>query len=360
MVTKKKAVVAKKSKINTAKKNNVTKNNVTKKNKNLNIDNNNSNNCDIESKDESTSCCNNKYWIIILILIILIWWLWFIMKDKIKFNNNSNWITNTWTSLISNKKIIKSWDVVKVDYVWKLEDGSIFDSSIESYAKQSTNYNANRPYWPLEFTVWQWQMIPWFDNWIIWMNIWEKKTIKILAKDAYWEKIINQDIPSEYFQDTITQTVPINNFQDTITQTVPKNLLWDKLKDIKEWDTIEIESWLNWKILKLEESNVTIEIQNTANPFYWKKLEKWLQTNYEWNLITIKDLNDSDVTIEVENKQNPFYWKTLTVWMVWILPNWEEIKILNLSGSSVSVEMNNPHNLAWKNLIFDVEVKEIK
>jgi hypothetical protein len=61
MVTKKKAVVAKKSKINTAKKNNVTKNDLTKKNKNLNIDNDTSNNCDIESKDESTSCCNNKY-----------------------------------------------------------------------------------------------------------------------------------------------------------------------------------------------------------------------------------------------------------------------------------------------------------
>ncbi len=349
--SKKTTVVAKKTKTNIT-----TKNVVAKKNKNLDSDiwNNNS-----SSKEKST-CCNNKSVLIIIILIVIIWLLWFIFKDKFNLNNpNQNWtlINNTTDT---TKKIIKSWDIISVDYVWRLEDWSIFDTSIESFAKQSSNYDKNRPYKPLEFTVWQWQMISWFDKWVIWMSIWEKKTIKILAKDAYWDKTINQDMPIEYFQDTITKTLPIANFQDTITQTIPKNLLWDKLNNMKEWDSIEIESWLNWKILKIENESVTIAIKNTINPFYGKKLEKWLQTVYEWNLIVIKDIRDWNVTLEAENKQNPFYGKKLTEWDIWNLPNWEKIKILSLTWWSASIEINNPHPLAWKNLIFDIEIKWIK
>jgi len=68
---------------------------------------------------------------------------------------------------------IKAWDNIVVDYIWRLEDGTVFDTSVESVAKECWKYNESRDYteW-LTFQVWAWQMIKWFDEWVIWMKIW--------------------------------------------------------------------------------------------------------------------------------------------------------------------------------------------
>ena len=74
---------------------------------------------------------------------------------------------------------VKAWDNITVDYIWRLEDGTVFDTSIESVAKEYWKYNENRNYeeW-LTFQVWAWQMIKWFDEWVIWMKVWQTKTVQ--------------------------------------------------------------------------------------------------------------------------------------------------------------------------------------
>lgn len=72
-------------------------------------------------------------------------------------------------------RIVKAWDIVEVNYIWKTTaDNKEFDNS---YSKWE----------PIEFEVWAWKMIPWFDTWVLWMKLWEKKTLNIKAKDAYGE-----------------------------------------------------------------------------------------------------------------------------------------------------------------------------
>ena len=66
---------------------------------------------------------------------------------------------------------IKNGDKVKVDYTGKLDDGTVFDTT---EGRQ-----------PLEFEVGSGKVIPGFENGIIGMELGEKKTIKIEAKDAY-------------------------------------------------------------------------------------------------------------------------------------------------------------------------------
>jgi FKBP-type peptidyl-prolyl cis-trans isomerase 2 len=66
---------------------------------------------------------------------------------------------------------VKYGDTVKVHYTGKLEDGTIFDSSI------------NRD--PLEFTMGKGQVIPGFEQALIGMNPGESKTTKIPADEAY-------------------------------------------------------------------------------------------------------------------------------------------------------------------------------
>jgi peptidylprolyl isomerase len=102
-------------------------------------------------------------------------------------------VIETGSSLSSENKtmkdVVSSWDLVVVDYVWKLLDWTVFDTSIESVAKEAWKYNPSRDYtaW-LEFTAGAGQMIKWFDEAVIWMKVGESKTVEIPADKAYWER----------------------------------------------------------------------------------------------------------------------------------------------------------------------------
>lgn len=83
---------------------------------------------------------------------------------------------------------VQKWDEVVVHYIWRLKDGTVFDTSVEEVAKACDKHNPERDYdqW-LPFTVWAGQMIAWFDRWVEWMKIGQTKTVEILATDAYGE-----------------------------------------------------------------------------------------------------------------------------------------------------------------------------
>ncbi len=69
---------------------------------------------------------------------------------------------------------VKQNDTVKVHYTGKLEDGQVFDSSVERGE-------------PIEFTLGQGQLIPGFEKGLIDMKLNEKKTINIPKDEAYGE-----------------------------------------------------------------------------------------------------------------------------------------------------------------------------
>ncbi|MCP9200377.1 peptidylprolyl isomerase [Gramella sp. GC03-9] len=69
---------------------------------------------------------------------------------------------------------VKQNDAVKVHYTGKLEDGQVFDSSVERGE-------------PIEFTLGQGQLIPGFEDGLIGMEVNEKKTINIPKEEAYGE-----------------------------------------------------------------------------------------------------------------------------------------------------------------------------
>ncbi|TBW29152.1 peptidylprolyl isomerase [Gramella sp. KN1008] len=67
---------------------------------------------------------------------------------------------------------VKQNDTVKVHYTGKLEDGQVFDSSVQRGE-------------PIEFTLGQGQLIPGFEKGLIDMEVNEKKTINIPKDEAY-------------------------------------------------------------------------------------------------------------------------------------------------------------------------------
>lgn len=82
--------------------------------------------------------------------------------------------------------IVKNGDTVKVHYTGKLDDGSIFDSSVSRQ--------------PLEVTLGQGQLIPGFENAVIGMSVGDKTTTNIPASEAYGEHQDNLEVTVEKSQ----------------------------------------------------------------------------------------------------------------------------------------------------------------
>ena len=82
-------------------------------------------------------------------------------------------------------KVVKEGDYVRVDYTGKLEDGTVFDTSIKDDAIEAGIYNPERDYQPLGFTVAAGQMIRGFDSGVVGMAVGDDKTLIIPPEEAY-------------------------------------------------------------------------------------------------------------------------------------------------------------------------------
>ena len=130
---------------------------------------------------------------------------------------------------------IKVWDNIVVDYIWRLEDWTVFDTSIESIARACGKYSEGRDYtqW-LSFEVWAWQMIKWFDDGVVWMKLWQTKTVKFGPDEWYGQR--NEQYIISYTKDEIGDLTLYNvwdYFQPnpyaygTITKITDKELVVD-------------------------------------------------------------------------------------------------------------------------------------
>ncbi len=83
---------------------------------------------------------------------------------------------------------VKNGDKIKVEYVGKLDDGSVFDSS-ENHGK------------PLEFEVGSGQVIKGFDKAVLGMSEGDEKEFKILPIEAYGQHdpTLVQKVPRKIF-----------------------------------------------------------------------------------------------------------------------------------------------------------------
>ena len=92
----------------------------------------------------------------------------------------------------------KTGDTVRVEYVGKLTDGTVFDSS------------EGRE--PLELTLGEGRVIPGFENALTGMEEGETKTVTVEASDAYGEADpkLHIPVPKERFPDDIDPEVGQN------------------------------------------------------------------------------------------------------------------------------------------------------
>ena len=86
-------------------------------------------------------------------------------------------------------KTIQDSDSVSVNYTGRLEDGSVFDTSLTEGRE------------PLKAKLGQGQLIKGFENGLIGMTIGEKRTIEIPCEDAYGD--VNEMLVSEIAKEQV-------------------------------------------------------------------------------------------------------------------------------------------------------------
>jgi len=138
--------------------------------------------------------------------------------------------SNRWEKIKSMKKDFKvsSWNTVSVHYTGTFENWEKFDSSLDRWE-------------PLDFIVWGGMMISGFDSAVIGMKIWEKKSITLSPKDAYWER------------------------NEKNTQIIPKAdlaVFENAWFDLKVWTILPTQMW-NIEIIADDELTVTIDANHS-------------------------------------------------------------------------------------------------
>ena len=120
-------------------------------------------------------------------------------------------------------KKIENGDKITVNYTGKLEDGTIFDSSL----------NEGRT--PLEATLGQGQLIPGFENGLIGMSVGETRTVEIEPENAYGQ-------PNPMMIQEIEKTKVPENVQvgDTLTGSNQYGPVVVTVSEIKE-DTVVLD-----------------------------------------------------------------------------------------------------------------------
>ena len=112
---------------------------------------------------------------------------------------------------------IKNGDNVSVHYTGRLEDGSVFDTSL-SEGRQ-----------PLTVTLGQGQLIPGFENGLIEMSVGEMKTIEIEPESAYGE--INPQLMSEIPLSQVPEGVKVGDMLQGQNQFGPVNVVVTEVKE---------------------------------------------------------------------------------------------------------------------------------
>lgn len=261
----------------------------------------------------------------------------------------------------------KNGDTVAVDYVGKFEDGTVFDSSIESEAKKAPNFSAGRTYQPLVTTLEEGGgTIPGFWKGIVGMKVGETKTVKISPEDGYGTEWIDNGestVDKKIFDEILTRTVKKSETLDTVKMSVPKEALEKEGTLPKVGDILTNDKGTKAKVDSIDDKNVNLSIDNSKNPFSGKKIVVGTKIEFEdGNVGTITKVGQDDITLSVKNNSNPFAGKKLEVGLEGVYKEAQKVKITKIEGDmvTISIKTKNTHALAGKTLVFELTLKEIK
>jgi FKBP-type peptidyl-prolyl cis-trans isomerase 2 len=267
------------------------------------------------------------------------------------------------------EKTVKKGDTVSVNYTGSLQDGKVFDTNIESVAKQ---YDIIKPeYVPSKFKVGEQSMIEGFDEGVVGMKVGETKKLTIPPEKGYGlvdPKLINtynliENISAK--NTTLPRVLNITLQQFEATYGPGHNIS----------DTV---------IYPGSNINMTIQNINTSVSLSFNLAVGFqiFQQNSPWNM-TVVNINKTEITIKPSVKKNdtvrfPLDQFQKTPWTSTIIGVTDdnitvrhnpipETIIQTMYGGTLKVKFNETsliidqnHELAGKTLIFNVTLVSIE
>lgn len=268
---------------------------------------------------------------------------------------------NSGNQTTGNQKTVKVGDNVSVDYTGSV-NGKIFDTSIESVAKENNLSGPNRTYEPIRFTVGKGQFIKGFEEGIIGMKLGESKTLTIPPEKGYGQK-----------NPLMIQTVPI-------VQKVPLVRTFPKVFEIPsgQFTSLFGTSHKIGDSVRIPGTNANISILNMSATSgvlasYELSVGSNISSGVPWN-DTVISIDDKNITVKSQAKKNDTFqfggvpWNTTvididSVNMTMMHNSIPDTRMQNgmtrvhFNDTYITLDQNN--ELAGETLVFNVTIKSI-
>ncbi|MCX9026535.1 MAG: FKBP-type peptidyl-prolyl cis-trans isomerase [Candidatus Methanoperedens sp.] len=269
---------------------------------------------------------------------------------------------------VGQKAPVKNGDNISVNYIGRLPDGKVFDTNIETVAKENNLFNPGRKYIPLQFVVGTKKVIQGFDEGVLGMKAGDSKIITIPPEKGYGliDPTIIQAMP---IIENVSATreipkvfdVPLNQFEGTLG---PNHIIGEIVKipetninvtilnltskvslsyNLKVGDQI-YESWVPWNetVTKIDEKNITIKANVSKNDIVQLQGAPWNTTVIGLNNVNITLRHNAipDTVIPIQNAFGQ------------MIP-------MRLSFNETSIILDKNPELAGKTLVFNVTLVSI-
>jgi FKBP-type peptidyl-prolyl cis-trans isomerase 2 len=264
------------------------------------------------------------------------------------------------------QKTVKTGDNISIDYTGSLEDGKVFDTSLEKVAKENQLFDPERKYTQLNFTVGKMEVIKGMDDGVIGMKVGDSKTLTIPPENAYGK--INPELIESYPVIQVIPAVfpriievPINQFEGTFgtehkkgdVVTIPNSKTNLTIVNITSNVSLEYNfkvgeqipspgSPWNQTVVKIDDKNFTVAYSVKKNDTVVFQLDQFQKVPWTSTVIGVTDNN-----ITLRHNAIP---ETIVHSMYGTLK-------VNFNETSFTLDRN--HELAGKTLIFNITIKSI-
>ncbi|AKB17847.1 peptidylprolyl isomerase [Methanosarcina sp. WWM596] len=136
---------------------------------------------------------------------------------------------------MENSRTVEKGDYLLIDYTGKLENGTVFDTTLKEKALEAGIYSEEKKYGPFFFRAYTGQVIKGIDAGVLGMREGEEKTLKIAPEEAYGE-----------YKDYLVQKIPLSRLELKEPPKAGKIIITPGGREVKVIDSTETYAILDF------------------------------------------------------------------------------------------------------------------
>lgn len=276
---------------------------------------------------------------------------------------------NSPTTTVESWSTMGSWESAVVSdgkYVtlnYTLRDGSangqILETTVYNIAQANGMTGSADSYSPFSVMIGWKQVIPGFENGLLGLKKGDRKVIEVPPELGYGTGPVLTSVPKFQIAPQFTITQDKSIFADSIKEVVPRTDLPEDMKNATVGMVFTGANNATAKVVAADTTSITLDIQNTNNPFFGKKIAVGETSESSQGDATFKitAIKGTWVTLEIVNKNSPFYNKKFEVGATTDTPT-GKIEIKEIKDEEIVVAQYHP--MMGKTLFFDIEIVDVK